>query len=100
VGVVMDEFVEPTMAALQAEGIDYRGTLYVGLMLTPDGPKRREYTVRFGDPGAQVVLPRLSSDLVELLVAAADGDLGGRTPAFGGDAAVCVVTPCPAFSEY
>jgi len=99
VGVVMDEFVEPTMAALQAEGIDYRGTLYVGLMLTPDGPKLLEYNVRFGDPEAQVVLPRLSSDLVELLVAAADGDLGGRTPTFVDDAAVCVVVATPGYPE-
>jgi len=99
VGVVMDEFVEPTIAALRAEGIDYRGTLYAGLMLTPDGPKLLEYNCRFGDPESQVVLPRLSSDLVDLLLAAADGDIGPRTPTFGGDAAVCVVTACPGYPE-
>jgi phosphoribosylamine--glycine ligase len=99
VGVVMDRFVEPTLAALRADGIDYRGTLYAGLMLTPDGPKLLEYNVRFGDPEAQVVLPRLSSDLVDLLAAAADGDLGGRVPTFVSDAAVCVVAATPGYPE-
>lgn len=99
VGVVMDRFVEPTLAALRAEGIDYRGTLYAGLMLTPDGPKLLEYNVRFGDPEAQVVLPRLSSDLVDLLIAAADGDLAGRQPTFVPDAAVCVVAATPGYPE-
>ena len=59
VDLVMDRAVEPTLAALRAAGVDYRGVLYAGLMLTPDGPKVIEYNVRFGDPEAQVVLPRL-----------------------------------------
>ena len=59
VGDVMDRFVEPTLAELRRRGIDYRGVLYAGLMLTPEGPKLLEYNVRFGDPEAQVVLPRL-----------------------------------------
>ncbi|HMC71510.1 MAG TPA: phosphoribosylamine--glycine ligase, partial [Mycobacteriales bacterium] len=99
VGLVMDRFVEPTIAALRAEGIDYRGTLYAGLMLTPDGPKLLEYNVRFGDPESQVLLPRLSSDLSELLVAAADGELGTCAPSFVNDAAVCVVAACPGYPE-
>src|SRR4051812_35749669 len=99
VGIVMDEFVEPTIAALRAEGIDYRGTLYAGLMLTPDGPKLLEYNCRFGDPESQVVLPRLSSDLVDLLTAAAHGDIGPRAPTFGDAAAVCVVAACPGYPE-
>ena len=99
VGVVMDRFIEPVLATLRAEGIDYRGTLYAGLMLTPDGVKLVEYNVRFGDPEAQVVLPRLSSDLVDLLVAAADGDLRGRQPTFIDDAAVCVVGAAPGYPE-
>ncbi|HEV7887920.1 MAG TPA: phosphoribosylamine--glycine ligase, partial [Acidimicrobiales bacterium] len=66
--------VEATLAELQRRGIDYRGVLYAGLMLTPDGPKMLEYNVRFGDPEAQVVLPRLTSDLAELLRAAAAGE--------------------------
>src|SRR5207248_9209230 len=68
---VMERAVRPTLAALRAKGIDYRGVLYAGLMLTPEGPKVLEYNVRFGDPEAQVVLPRLTSDLGELLAAAA-----------------------------
>ncbi len=90
VELVMDKAVEPTLAALRAKGIDYRGVLYAGLMLTPDGPKVLEYNVRFGDPEAQVVLPRLTSDLADLLAEAAEGSLTG-TPTFTSDAAVTVV---------
>src|SRR5262249_53198767 len=99
VGIVMDSFVEPTLHTLNGNDIDYRGTLYAGLMLTADGPKLLECHVRFGDPEAQVVLPRLSSDLCDLLAAAADGDLGRRTPAFVDDAAVCVVCATPGYPE-
>lgn len=73
--LVVSDFVEPTLAALRARGIDYRGVFYAGLMLTPEGPKLVEYNIRFGDPDSQVVLLRLTSDLAELLAAAADGDL-------------------------
>ena len=87
---VLERAVEPTLAALRAQGIDYRGVLYAGLMLTPDGPKVLEYNVRFGDPEAQVVLPRYAGDLTQLLAEAAAGDL--RTePTFVDDAAVTVV---------
>ncbi|HVX21971.1 MAG TPA: phosphoribosylamine--glycine ligase [Acidimicrobiales bacterium] len=86
--------VEPLVAALRARGVDYRGVLYAGLMLTPDGPKVLEYNVRFGDPETQAVLPRLADDPVDLLMAVAEGRLSdvcdGR-PAFTDDAAVCVV---------
>lgn len=99
VGVVMDQFVEPTLAALRAEGIDYRGTLYAGLMLTADGPKLLEFNVRFGDPESQVVLPRLESDFADLLLAAADGELGARTPSFADRRAVCVVGTTPGYPE-
>jgi phosphoribosylamine--glycine ligase len=91
VGAVMDRFVEPTLAELRRRGIDYRGVLYAGLMLTPDGPRLLEYNVRFGDPEAQVVLPRLTSDLAELLAAAAAGHLRRTAePAFSPDACVTV----------
>ena len=60
---VLERAVEPTLAALRGRGIDYRGVLYAGLMLTADGPKVLEYNVRFGDPEAQVVLPRYAGDL-------------------------------------
>jgi phosphoribosylamine--glycine ligase len=87
---VLTEAVEPTLWALQKQGIDFRGILYAGLMLTPDGPKMLEYNVRFGDPEAQVLLPLLESDLSGHLHEAATGRL--RTdPVFSTDAAVCVV---------
>ncbi|HET6950915.1 MAG TPA: phosphoribosylamine--glycine ligase [Acidimicrobiales bacterium] len=92
VGDVMDRFVAPTLAELRRRGIDYRGVLYAGLMLTPEGPRLVEYNVRFGDPEAQVVLPRLTTDLAGLLAAAAAGDLTlAPAPAFDGGACVTVV---------
>ena len=87
---VMVEFIEPTLAELTARGIDYRGVLYAGLMLTPQGLKMIEYNVRFGDPDCQVVVPRLSSDLAELLAQAAAGNLQTE-PEFIEDAVVTVV---------
>jgi phosphoribosylamine---glycine ligase len=90
VASVMQHAVAPTLTALRAKGIDYRGVLYAGLMLTPDGPKVLEYNVRFGDPEAEVVLPRLSSDLAQLLAEAAAGDLRSE-PRFVDDACVTVV---------
>jgi phosphoribosylamine---glycine ligase len=92
VGAVMDRCVEPTLAELRRRGIDYRGVLYAGLMLTPEGPKLVEYNVRFGDPEAQVVLPRLATDLAELLAEAADGRITpAREPRFVDGACVTVV---------
>jgi phosphoribosylamine---glycine ligase len=89
---VMDRFVAPTLAELRRRGINYRGVLYAGLMLTPDGPRLVEYNVRFGDPEAQVVLPRLTTDLAALLAAAAAGDLTqAPPPAFDDGARVTVV---------
>jgi phosphoribosylamine--glycine ligase len=100
VELVLDRFVGPTLAELRDRGIDYRGTLYAGLMLTPDGPKLVESNVRFGDPETQVVLPRLSSDLAALLAAAAAGDLrDGPAPTFVDDAAVCIVLAAPGYPE-
>jgi phosphoribosylamine--glycine ligase len=64
---------------MAAEGVPYRGVLYAGLMLTDQGPKLLEFNCRFGDPETQVIVPRLRSDLAELLLAVAEGDLGGLT---------------------
>lgn len=70
------EVLEPTLAGLRAEGIEYRGVLYMGLMITPDGsPSVVEYNVRFGDPEAQAVLPLYAGDLGEAMLAAAHGRL-------------------------
>jgi len=87
---VQARFIEPTLAELQKRGIDYRGVLYAGLMLTPEGPKLVEYNVRFGDPDSQVVLLRLTSDLTAMLASAAAGALEGE-PAYDDDAAVLIV---------
>jgi phosphoribosylamine--glycine ligase len=87
----LERFFEPTLAALRARGIDYRGAIYASLMLTPEGPKLIEYNVRFGDPDGQVSLLRLESDLVALLAAAAAGDLAGIVPASRPDACVTIV---------
>ena len=95
---VMERAVRPTLAALRARDIDYRGVLYAGLMLSPDGPKVLEYNVRFGDPEAQVVLPRLTSDLGGLLAAAAAGKLDAR-PCFDEGACVTVVLASQGYPE-
>jgi phosphoribosylamine--glycine ligase len=86
---VVESAIEPTLAALEARGIEYRGFLYGGLMLTPVGPKVIEYNIRFGDPEAQVVLPRIEGDLAELLAQAADGHLADE-PKFSDDSCVVV----------
>ena len=87
---IAKEIVQPTLDALRDRGIDYRGVLYAGLMLTPDGPKVVEFNVRFGDPEAQVVLPRFAGDLAQFLYEAATGEL--RTePSFIDDAWVTIV---------
>ncbi len=90
VAEIMDAAVAPTLAELARRGIEYRGVLYAGLMLTPAGPKIIEYNVRFGDPECQVVVPRLASDLATHLLEAATGRL--VTPVrFRDDACVTVV---------
>jgi len=86
---VIKRFVQPTLDELRSRGIDYRGVLYTGLMLTDEGPKLVEFNVRFGDPDGQVVLLRLTSDLGQLLHEAASGSL--RTvPSYDDGAAVLV----------
>jgi phosphoribosylamine---glycine ligase len=95
---VLDQAVEPLVGALRSRGIDYRGVLYAGLILTSDGPRVLEYNVRFGDPETQVVLPRLTEDLTALLAEAAAGRL--RTePRFAPDAAVCVVVAAEGYPD-
>ena len=72
----MAEIVRPTLAGMAAEGAPFTGILYAGLMLTATGPKLIEYNVRFGDPECQVILPRLMTDLAQLMLGAVDGMLG------------------------
>ncbi len=87
------EIVKPSVDAIADEGIDFRGTLFIGIMLTPQGPSVLEYNTRFGDPETQVVLPRLDTDVLALLWAAARGTLGEVKPLvkIKPDHAICVV---------
>jgi phosphoribosylamine--glycine ligase len=88
----LDEIVRPTVSALAEAGTPYSGILYAGLMLTAEGPKLVEYNVRFGDPECQVLMMRLQSDLLELMVATARGELAAAPPpAFSDEAALTVV---------
>ena len=89
---ILARIVEPVLSGLRAEGQEYRGFLYVGLMLTSDGPQVIEFNVRLGDPEAQVVLPMLQTNLLPLLGAAASGRLDATPSAgFGTDPHVGVV---------
>jgi phosphoribosylamine--glycine ligase len=96
---VMREIVEPVIAGMAAEGHPFRGFLYVGLMLTPQGPKVIEFNVRLGDPEAQVILPRITSPLVPLLAAAAAGDISDVACTIAGDALVGVVLASRGYPE-
>ena len=87
----MEHIFKPTMAAMKAEGRPFTGILFVGLMLTEEGPKVLEYNARFGDPETQVVLPRMKTDLVQMFEACIDGKLAQQNLEFEDNAAVCVV---------
>jgi phosphoribosylamine--glycine ligase len=88
---VMAEIVEPTMRAMREKGAPFKGVLYAGLMLTKDGPRLIEYNTRFGDPEAQVILPRLEDDLLAIMLAAASGALAAARPNFSNAVALTVV---------
>ena len=88
---VLDRIIHPTIQGMTAEGQPFQGVLYAGLMLTSDGPQVLEYNVRFGDPEAQVILPRMDSDLADLLEAATRGELVDREVSWRRGACVCVV---------
>ncbi len=88
---IKEEVLQPIVDGLREEGMPYKGLLYAGIMMTDEGPKVLEFNVRFGDPEAQVILPRLKSDFVDLLEATADGDLSGVTPEWESNVCACVV---------
>ena len=96
----MKEIFLPTMAAMNAEGRTFKGCLYFGLMLTPDGPKVIEYNCRFGDPETQVVLPRMKNDIVDVFEACIDGTLDQIELEFEDNAAVCVVLASDGYPEH
>ena len=87
----MQEIFLPTIQAMNAEGRTFKGCLYFGLMLTPDGPKVIEYNCRFGDPETQVVLPLLESDLLTVMQATTNGTLAETEVRFSGKHACCVI---------
>ncbi|MFZ0559515.1 MAG: phosphoribosylamine--glycine ligase [Methylovirgula sp.] len=88
---VMEEIVAPTLRGMAEIGAPFQGVLFAGLMITPEGPKLIEFNVRFGDPEAQAILPRLNGDLLALMLACAEGRLGERAPTFSPQSALTVV---------
>jgi phosphoribosylamine---glycine ligase len=99
-GRVAKHIIEPVRAGLAADGIDYRGCLYAGLMITKRGPHVLEFNARFGDPETQVVLPRLESDLFELLHSIAVADGKAPAPTFSKSACVGVVLTSERYPEH
>jgi phosphoribosylamine--glycine ligase len=93
------EIVEPTLAGLEADRLDFRGVLFVGLMLTPDGPRVLEYNVRFGDPETQAILVRLRSDPFEIFDAVARARVGGLRVEWSEEASACVVLAARGYPE-
>ena len=87
----MENIFKPTVAAMAAEGREFKGVIFFGLMLTKDGPKVLEYNARFGDPEAQVVLPRMNNDIIDVMEACIEGRLDEIELDFSDNAAVCVV---------
>ncbi|CAN5607874.1 phosphoribosylamine--glycine ligase [soil metagenome] len=96
---VMRDIIDPVVAGLRAEGREYRGFLYAGLMLTVDGPKVIEFNVRFGDPEAQVIIPMLAEDLAPRLAAAADGVLDASPVVFKPERHVGVVMAAAGYPD-
>jgi phosphoribosylamine--glycine ligase len=88
---VISRIIEPTVRGMYQEGIPFKGVLYAGVMLTKDGPFVLEFNTRFGDPETQSILPRLKSDLVEIMMAACDGRLNEIKVQWDPRPCVCVV---------
>ena len=90
-GQVASQIVEPTLQGCRDEGFPFRGILFVGLMVTPDGPRVLEYNVRFGDPETQAILVRLKTDLAKIFAAISEGELGQLIIEWSPDSSACVV---------
>lgn len=100
VSEVMQQIIQPTMQAMKARGTPFKGVLFAGLMITKEGPKLIEYNARFGDPETQSLLPRLKSDLLTALLAAATGGLENLTLEWEEKAALCVVMAAVGYPEH
>ncbi len=96
---VKEKILQPTLEGIQKEEMDYKGILFIGLMITRDGPKVLEYNVRFGDPETQVVLMRLETDLFEIFQHILDQELSGIEIKWNNNAAVCVVLASEGYPE-
>lgn len=96
---IMEQIINPTMKAMQDLGCPFVGILFAGLILTKDGPKLLEFNTRFGDPETQSLLPRLKSDLLELMLAAVSGNLEKQQVIFNDKAALCVVMAAKGYPE-
>ncbi len=96
---VMEQILKPTLKGIQEENMDYRGILFVGLMITQDGPKVLEYNVRFGDPETQVVLTRLETDLVEIFQKLLINQLNSIEINWSEKASVCVILASTGYPE-
>ncbi|CAN5646189.1 phosphoribosylamine--glycine ligase [soil metagenome] len=97
--VVLEEIIRPTIRQLALIGATYTGMLFAGIMVTEDGPKALEFNCRFGDPETQVLLPRLETDLLDLMLATNDENLFGREVVWSADKAVCVVLASEGYPE-
>ena len=95
-----EHIYQPTVDAMRAEGREFKGIIFFGLMLTAEGPKVLEYNARFGDPETQVVLPRMKNDLFEVFEACIDGTLDQVELEFEDNAAVCVMLASDGYPEH
>lgn len=96
---IVKTVLDPTIEGLKKEGIEYRGMLYAGVILTDDGPKALEFNARFGDPETQAILPMMESDLLEVMIASSEGDLSGSTIKWSDKRCVSVVLASEGYPE-
>jgi phosphoribosylamine--glycine ligase len=97
--LVEAEIINPTISGMREEGNPYSGILYCGLMITPEGPKVVEYNCRFGDPECQVILPRMQSDVLDVILSCTQGKLGKTTIRFDDEVRCCVVLASGGYPE-
>jgi phosphoribosylamine--glycine ligase len=94
---IRKEILNPTLAGFHADGLDFQGVLFIGLMISEEGPKVIEFNNRFGDPETQSILPRMENDLLEVLLAVCENRLSEITLKWSPNSAVCVVLAAPGY---